>query len=79
MAVQLQRLRTFAPRRHFVTTYERIEGKSRCCREREFVALAAQRDVGYEDVGKDNDDEGRRNRQTEEDLSLRDEVVSQDA
>lgn len=57
MAAQLQRLRTFAPRRHFVATYERIEGKTRCCSERESVALAARRDVGYGDVW-DNDDGG---------------------
>lgn len=51
MVAQLRRLRTFAPRRHFAATYERIEGKETllAVREREnsLSACAAWRNVEY--------------------------------
>lgn len=49
MAVQLRRLRTFAPRRRFAATYEHIEDKETllAVRENSLSACATWRDVEY--------------------------------
>jgi len=85
MAAQLRRLRTFAPRRHFAVTYERIENRSASARESKRAAREnsrrpqTQRDAKRRTGNGDGESrvDGRKVSSLRKIPSAQDEVVSQ--